>query len=109
MWINSITDLSGSAPLQPVGGADRVQRVGPSPISRDRPHCSGLARAVVTTMPGPSPISRDRPHCSVFLGAVVPGVVAHHRSLGIGPIAADGLQCLRGRAAPITDLSGSAP
>ncbi len=86
--MDPITDLSGSASLQPA--ALRLHRAGPapSPISRDRPHCSKVKRGIsggkataITDLSGsaslqpdriadledferPSPISRDRPHCS---------------------------------------------
>ena len=85
----------------------------PSPISRDRPHCSTLAYEARADAIAPSPISRDRPHCSGDLpvrvhsayrpspisrdrASIAAGVVGeprnprtdHHRSLGIGLIAA---------------------
>ena len=94
------------------GGHRGVLGCRPSPISRDRPHCSGK-KGAPTSPPalsitdlsgsaslqpdryrssgrfgGPSPISRDRPHCSTSARARLSGASSHHRSLGIGLIAA---------------------
>ncbi len=105
----------------------------PSPISRDRPHCSpatsdasAQSSGAITDLSGsaslqhagkcghdaadvrPSPISRDRPHCSRISCAPSTGCLSHHRSLGIGLIAAAASHRPGCSPGPITDLSGSA-
>jgi len=103
----------------------------PSPIPRDRPNCSRRPREPVRVVlpitdptgsaqlqpagrgPGPgdrrpSPIPRDRPNCSTVTSTRRTSSKFHHRSHGIGPIAAPERRRSPCGAGPITDPTGSA-
>ncbi len=103
----AITDPTGSAQLQRADSSHRSHCRRQSPIPRDRPNCSRTMTRCSTSC-WPSPIPRDRPNCSDTVRIGMASMTVHHRSHGIGPIAARKPAGQRRSATTITDPTGSA-